>query len=92
MPKCRTKLVGIKLVYCVDGEYEEVWVDLNRVHALSWCDGYVAAKNGGGGNNKLPTDPNGPKDCPEPDMMGTTAEEVPICWWNGTEWVCGEEA
>lgn len=87
MPNCRSSLIDIKVVYCKDGEPEEAWVDLSRVHALSWCSEEVGRKNAGqGGNSKLPTDPNGPGPCPQTGI----ADEA-ICWWNGTQWVCGEE-
>ena len=91
MPTCRTSLLGIKLVYCEGDDRKEVWVDLKKVHALAWCDEEVGAKGKGqGGNSKLPTDNNGPGNCDDADIAGT-APPPPVCWWNGTEWVCGDE-
>lgn len=87
MPDCRTGLIGIKLVYCDSGEKQEVWVNLNQVHALSWCDEQVGAKGkGAAGNQRLPTDPNGPGPCPP-----TAAAGSDLCWWNGSQWICGSE-
>lgn len=88
MPNCRSNVIGIKIVYCDStGEQNEVWVDLNRVRALAWCEEQVGSKPAGkGGNGKLPEDPNGPGPCPD-----IRDDEPKICWWNGTEWVCGEE-
>lgn len=90
MTKCRTNLIGIQLVYCVNGEKREVWLDLKQVHALSWCDGDLKEKKGGAGNNKLPIDTSGPGACPKAEDVSASTD-VPICWWNGSEWVCGEE-
>lgn len=89
MPNCKTNLLGIKLVYCDgSGDKQEVWVDLNRVHALAWCSEEVKAKAGSaGGNAKLPEDKNGPGDC-KPTMDDPGAA---LCWWDGSKWICGVE-
>jgi len=97
MANCRTNLIGIQLVYCEAGVKREVWVDLGKVHALAWCHEEVKAKPGGeGGTGKLPS-ANKPGRCPDDTLtMTATATaagtEVPVCWWNGSVWVCGDEA
>ncbi|HEX6309776.1 MAG TPA: hypothetical protein VFZ69_16500 [Longimicrobiales bacterium] len=89
MPNCRKKLLGIQLVYC-DGSNKKqtMWVNLQQVHALAWCEESVGAKSAGKtGSNKIPQDPNGPGDCPKP----RPDVDQSICWWNGSDWVCGDE-
>lgn len=89
MANCRTNLLGVKLVYCDEaGEQQEVWVNLKKVQALSWCSGEVKGKgNGATGQHKLPVDPNGPGEC----HNGRNIPDDALCWWDGKEWICGVE-
>ncbi|CAN5874096.1 hypothetical protein BH23GEM9_BH23GEM9_07620 [soil metagenome] len=78
MATCRTNIIGIRLVYCVDGEPKEMWVDLKKVHALAWCEEPVPAKPGNpSGNAKLPEDRKGPGKCPP--AKPPAAVEPAIC-------------
>jgi hypothetical protein len=90
MPKPCTppaNLLGIHVRYCVNGVQKDEWVDLTKVHAITWCDGEMEAKGKGlGGSAKLPATRE-PGPCPAGPLVPTGA---PMCWWNGTEWVCGE--
>ncbi len=85
---CRTKLVGVKLVYCEGDTQQEVWVNINAVHAIAWCSEKINERpaNPNGGSQKIPKS-NGPKDCKKGRALG----DEPICWWTGSQWVCGEE-
>lgn len=82
-------LLGILVVFCVDGERKEEWVDLKKVHSISWCDGEMKAKGKGNGNPSGPKLPKGspPGTCKKKLMSGPGA---PMCWWDGTKWECGE--
>lgn len=93
MPKPCTppaNLMGIQIVYCVEGVQKNEWVDLKKVHAISWCVEEMTKKPKGNGNPNGPHLPKGkePGSCPPPDPL--TPGGAPMCWWDGTEWVCGE--
>jgi len=85
-----TNLLGVQIAYCdADGKEQRAWLDLKQVEALAWTSGDIKAKSKGtGGNNKLPVDPNGPGKCGDAKIAGPIP---PMCWWNGAEWVCGNE-
>jgi hypothetical protein len=90
MANCRTKLIGVQVVYCEgEGDPKRAWVNLHQVHALAWCAEEVAAKGPGNpGNGRLPTVPNEPGKCKKPDR---DAADENLCWWNGSQWICGVE-
>jgi hypothetical protein len=77
-------VVGVCVVYCVNGVPTQVWLDIDQVSAISWTNGGIAARgaNPPKQNAKIPTT-NGPKPCPP-----TAGDDNPFCWWNGNNWVC----
>jgi hypothetical protein len=86
---CRNQILGICVVYCDGSERKEVWLNLNRVQALAWCDGRVGTRPGNPTPQpeKLPRGP-APGSCPEGVQPMVV---VPLCWWTGSQWVCGDE-
>jgi len=81
-------LLGVMIRYCEGTETKNVWIDLDKVHGISWCDEEVKAKQkGNGGPNRLPwTKDPGP--CAE--LVHPMGSGTPVCWWDGTKWECGE--
>lgn len=78
-------LIGVQLVYCDNGQETRVWVDIKKIGAISWTNEEVKAKGKDqGGKDRIPTT-KGPDSCTE---AHADAEEN-VCWWNGTQWVCG---
>lgn len=91
-PKCTppVDLLGIKIVYCENGQKKEKWVNLETVHAISWCVGVIKKKAKGTGNPHGPKLPSGaaPTGCSkEHDIASGGAL---MCWWDGSQWQCGE--
>jgi hypothetical protein len=83
----RPVVLGVRVVYCVNGEKKEVWVDMDRVKAIAWTEGKIGAR----GENPahayhLPTTNQEPGECPPLQMMAGQG----ICWWTGSSWVCGD--
>ena len=86
---CQATVVGIQVHYCVGNKREVVWLDLDKVKALTWCvDDSIPAKaphTGGGGT--VPTTSGGAKNCPKP--LNEEEAQTTLCWWDGKDWVCG---
>lgn len=86
MPGGKMKLIGVQIAYCDrDGREKLEWLNLQQVRALAWTEEEIKAKaKGKTGNSKLPSGAKGKCN------PGTFVEES-VCWWNGSEWVCGED-
>lgn len=82
-------LLGILIRYCEGDKTKEVWVDLDKVQALSWGSGEMDKKGKGNGNPSGPKLPKSkdPGTCPAGGLVNGGA---PICWWTGVRWECGE--
>jgi hypothetical protein len=84
----RPFVLGVRIVYCVDGEKKEAWVDMDKVKALAWTEGKIGSRGENPGHGyHLPTTNQEPGDCPP---MQTMAAGQGICWWTGSAWVCGD--
>lgn len=85
------RLLGVQILYC-DGSGKKpksVWVDLDAVGGIAWStDATSTPPLQDAGTKKLPKYPKGPDDCPKAtgEMGGGTS----MCWWNGTDWECGD--
>jgi len=78
-------VIGIQVHYCEDGQHKQMWLDLNDMQAISWTTGDVGEKPGGSGGNAPIPEGTQPGPCPQAANGGD-----PFCWWNGSQWICGE--
>lgn len=91
---CRTpaSLLGVMIRFCEAGEVKDVWVDLGQVHAVSWCGRSLPPKQAHQGEGKkMPTHHRPPdKTCADVHDLGGPPGSPGMCWWDGSDWVCGE--
>lgn len=89
---CNKNIKGIMILTCdEDGNRVENWLNLNRVQAISWCDGEVKGRGANPNPTPSPESPWGPEPknpCGGAGDEVAPAEESVLCWWDGNDWVC----
>ncbi len=100
------RMIGVCLRFCDDnGNAEDVWVTLDKVHALAWSNGEVSSRKANppyDHSKHIPGTPT-PPDCSQNPRQqqvafstvgamaaSTEVAETGVCWWDGTRWICGE--
>jgi len=82
-------LVGVTLHFCdSQNTASTVEVDINAVGAVSWEKEKIKEKDKDkDGTDSIPQETVA-ADCTSADAQALAVKG--ICWWNGTQWVCGE--
>ena len=86
-------LKGVLIVYDDDqGNQQCEWVNLKAVNGITWCPGDPPARPKTPPKKPLPTTPNGPDldKCSSPPAQADRNDDVPLCWWTGSNWECGQ--
>lgn len=87
---CNKNIKGIMILTCdEDGKPVENWLNLNKVQAISWCDGKVGERPKDPPPMPNPPKPWGsePRNPCGPSMPPMTNGAL-LCWWDGSQWVC----
>lgn len=79
---------GIMVMYCdEDGKPQQTWLDLSQMQAISWTSNPIGAKPQSNPQAKAPPHTTKPVEKCDKDLTGSPGS---FCWWDGSQWVCGE--
>lgn len=86
---CEITVTGIRVYFCVGEKQKKVWVDLDEVEALTWCTNKDIPEKPKGPTSSGRKIPRGSKPGKCKDTDDFNGDPGSLCWYNGTEWVCG---